>query len=110
MRRRGDRGEEGRLGLLETCGEGWPGYCWYHHDESDEEVYVEDFDIVAETARHLAEGEVAVFQEVGAEKARYVTRWAAAVNHLGQKISVTIDDIYARVVEAGWPRPTPVAS
>lgn len=97
-------GEDGGLGerderfcLLEEDGEGWPG-C--RHDQ--ETGGVRDIDIVDELWPHLADGEVAVLQESGAEKLRYVTGYAVAVNSRGEILKVDIDDIYERVREAGW--------
>jgi hypothetical protein len=40
-------------------------------------------DLFGEVAGHLVEGSVAVFIEVGAEKLRYLTGWAVAVNSSG---------------------------
>lgn len=94
----GGRGEKDeRFCLLEEGGEGWPS-C--HHDEGTGDV--RDMDIVDELWAHLAEGEVAGLQESGAEKLRYVTGYAVAVNSRGEILKVDIDDIYERVREAGW--------
>lgn len=68
----------------------------------DDEGEDEEIDLYTELAGHLAEGEVAVLQEVGAEKLRYLVGYAVAVNHRGEKLSVSIDDVYEKVREAGW--------
>jgi hypothetical protein len=52
------------------------------------------FDIVAELAAHLAEGEVAVFMQAGAEKLRYISGFAIAVNAAGERVELVLDDIY----------------
>lgn len=76
---------------------GWPNWRCDELTESEEE-----FDLHSELAEHLAEGEVAVLQEVGAEKLRYLVGYAVAVNHRGEKLAVSIDDIYEKVRQAGW--------
>jgi hypothetical protein len=76
--------------LLAT-GEG----CWPSFRGDDKE----ELDLATEIAAHLAEGEVFIFQEVGAEKLRYLTGWAKAVNSSGETLEVSIDDIYTLVRE-----------
>ncbi len=44
----------------------------------------EDFDLVEELAQHLADGEIAVLVEAGAEKLRYITGDAVAVRNRTQ--------------------------
>jgi hypothetical protein len=65
---------------------GWPSYDL----ETDT-----DFEMIEKVWPHLAEGEVAVFQTIGAEKRRYLTGYAEAVNHKGKRVAVSIEDIYA---------------
>ncbi len=90
------REDEDRFVLLVEDGDdgGWPNW---RYDGEDEEI-----DLYAELAGHLAEGEVAVLQEVGAEKLRYLVGHAVAVNHRGETLAVSIDDVYEKVCEAGW--------
>lgn len=88
---------EDRFTLLVEDGDddgGWPN-CRYEGED-------EEIDLHAELAGHLAEGEVAVLQEAGAEKLRYLVGYAVAVNHRGEKLAVSIDDVYEKVREAGW--------
>lgn len=89
---------EDRFVLLVEDGDdgGWPNRR-YDDEGEDEEI-----NLHAELAGHLAEGEVSVLQEVGAEKLRYLVGCAVAVNHRGEKLAVSIDDIYEEVREAGW--------
>jgi hypothetical protein len=47
----------------------------------------------------LAPGEVCIFQQVGAEKLRYLSGWAVAVNGAGERLQISIDDIYTLVRE-----------
>ncbi|MDX5895172.1 hypothetical protein [Rubrobacter radiotolerans] len=83
--------------LVETGDDGgWP-TCRF-----DEEGDCSDLDLFGELAGHLAPGEVAILEEVGAEKLRYLIGYAVAVNSSGERIAVSIDDIYERVREAGW--------
>ncbi len=90
--------EEGRVGL--GCNHdysgGWPDLV-YNQDTDD----YEEIDVVKSVAAHLQEGSVAVFMEVGAEKMRYVTGWAVAVNHKGDTARVSLDDIYKQAAELG---------
>lgn len=64
---------------------GWPSYDM----ETDE-----DFDFADKVSPHLAEGEICVMQTIGAEKLRYLSGFATAINHLGERVDVSIRDIY----------------
>ena len=74
-----------------TDGGDWPSYDM----EKDEE-----FDLEAELAQHLAPGQVAILLEVGAEKLRYLTGQAIAVNAKGRVVVVTLSDIYRKAARA----------
>jgi hypothetical protein len=78
----------------------WPSSRW--DDEVEEHV---EFDLIEELCPHLAEGEVAVLVEVGAEKLRYLSGWTVAVNHLGETVFVNLDDIYEKANAAFGTRP-----
>lgn len=95
--REDDEPERFVLLVEESDDGGWPNWRFDERTESEEE-----FDLYSELAEHLAEGEVAVLQEVGAEKLRYLVAYAVAINHRGEKLAVSIDDIYEKVREAGW--------
>lgn len=69
---------------------GWEGTVWA---EGDDEQDV-DFDVIGLIAEHLADGEVAVAQSVGNEKLRYLNGFAIAVNNTGERVQISIDDIY----------------
>lgn len=88
--------DDGLVGLL--CGNDgcWP--SWYYDEQSDVDV---DIDFTYELSKHLAEGEVAVLVTAGAEKHRYVTGHAAAVNHKGEELCININDIYD-LIHAKW--------
>jgi hypothetical protein len=88
---------EGRVALLcdQGDGGGWPSG---HFDDNDE--YVEA-DVPAIVAEHLAADEVAVFMEAGAEKLRYVSGSAIAINGAGERREVALRDIYDLAAELG---------
>ena len=65
----------------------WPSYDMGHDTE---------IDLVAELARHLAKGQIAILMEVGAEKLRYLTGVAIAVNSKGRVAALTLNDIYPK--------------
>jgi hypothetical protein len=65
----------------------WPGYDM----EADTEI-----DLVAELAQHLPKGQIAVLMEIGAEKLRYLTGVAIAINHKGRVVELTLSDIYRK--------------
>ena len=65
----------------------WPSY----DVEGDKEI-----DLVAELAQHLPKGQIAVLMEIGAEKLRYLTGVAIAVNHNGRVVQLTLSDIYRK--------------
>lgn len=92
-RREVDDPERFSLLVEDEEGSGWP------NSTSDGE---EEIDLHGELAGHLAEGAVAVLEEVGAEKLLYLVGYAVAVNHRGEKLAVSLDDIYEKVRAAGW--------
>jgi hypothetical protein len=69
----------------------WPSY--------DMEADIE-FDLVAELAQHLSKGQIAVLVEIGAEKLRYLTGMAIAVNPKGRVVELTLSDIYSKASRA----------
>lgn len=70
-------------------GAGWPSFGY--DDETEEEYEIDLPDLVAE---HLADGEVAIFMESGAEKLRYIIGQALAINNKGEYRVIGLDDIY----------------
>lgn len=60
-------------------------------DDADELV-----SIIDKIAEHLAENQVCVIMEIGAEKARYVTGWALAIAWTGETTEISLGDIYAK--------------
>lgn len=65
----------------------WPSYDM----EEDKE-----FELAPELSEHLCPRQVAVLLEVGAEKLRYLTGHAIAVNHKGRFVVLSLDDIYRK--------------
>ncbi len=68
------------------------GFPSERYDEANDD-YV-DIDLADELVPHLADGEVAILMEAGAEKARYITGYALAVAWDGRNTSVDLCDIY----------------
>jgi hypothetical protein len=62
-----------------------------YNEETDD---LDDLNIVETVSKHLAEGEIAVFMEAGAEKCRYISGWATAVNDKGERVDISLMDIY----------------
>jgi len=89
--------QECTFALLATGDDGgWPSF---RSRDDREEQEGEAIDLAAEIANHLAPDEVCIFQEVGAEKLRYLSGSALAVNSAGETLQISIDDIYALVRE-----------
>ena len=91
---RREDGNPDRFALLIEEGNdgGWPNRRYVERTGNEE-----GNDLHAELAGHLAEGEVAILEEIGTEKLRYLVGYAVAVNHRGEKLAVSIDDIYEKV-------------
>jgi len=76
----------------DSTGDGsWPSY------DMDEDT---EIDLVRELAEHLPKRQVAVLMEIGAEKLRYLTGVAIAVNHKGRVVQLTLSDIYCKAARA----------
>jgi hypothetical protein len=74
----------------------WP--SMYYDEEQEEEV---TFDMVDLIQPHLADGEVVVLMEVGAEKMRYLGGWALAFDNTDREpVRVALDDIYELAARA----------
>jgi len=70
-------------------GGGWPFITF--DDDTGKDI---EIDIVGSVAKHLADDAVAIFMEVGNEKARYVIGCAIAVNNKGEQEIINLSDIY----------------
>ncbi len=93
-----------RFALLDGYGEGWPSYMEYEN-ENGNMVQDEDFYFFGAVSMHLEDGEVAVFQEIGAEGHRYVSGYSIAINNAGEELVVDIHEIFEKIKEAGWNAP-----
>lgn len=89
----GEHGEVGTFAISpsDSTDGYWPSERW---TETEDEGNLEEIDFVAELSKHLAEDSIAVLQQIGAEKLRYLTGWALAVNHKDERVEISIDDIY----------------
>lgn len=85
-------GEDGRVGFYSTSEFGEVPYRW-----DDDEDHIS---ILYEISSQLAEGEVCVIEEIGAEKLRYLTGKAWAISWEGVIVNVDIGEIYQRASEA----------
>ena len=83
----------------EQASGGWPTSV-----DDDGEEGLREVDVIRELAAHLADGEIAVLMEIGAEKLRYVTGNAVALDNTGRCVSLRLADIYDLAgAEFGWP-------
>jgi hypothetical protein len=55
-----------------------------------------ELELIPELSEHLCPRQVAVFLEVGAERLRYLTGEAIAVNHEGRVVVLSLSDIYRK--------------
>ena len=85
--------KEGLVGLLVDDGDSgcFPSFTY---DEDAGELDGNEIDIAEYVAEHLADGAVAIFMQCGAEKMRYVSAYAEAINSKFQRKFVSLDDIY----------------
>ena len=85
-------------GLTTLCSEdsdgGWPSIVYY--DDGEFEDVELELDPLVHIVPFLAEGEVIVLMEAGAEKLRYLVGAAVAYTWDGRECSVSIDDIYTK--------------
>jgi hypothetical protein len=58
-------------------------------EEGDDPISLAD-----EIADHLAENQVCVIMEAGAEKLCYVSGFATAISWTGESVNISLDDIY----------------
>ena len=77
-----------------------PNYRCEDHDDGTTTEY--DFDnFLEDLAPLIADDWVAIMFEVGAEKLRYITGFAVAINSKGEKRIIDICDMYDKSVELG---------
>ena len=61
----------------------------------------EEVDFIGTLAEHLEPGWVAIAQEIGYEKMRYLNGYAVAVNSEGKQVEVVLQDIFQAARNAG---------
>lgn len=92
-----DRDDE-RVGIYVEDGDSntWP------NDKYNEETQdYDDIEMTKVVAGHLVEGEVAILEEIGAEKLRYLCGYALAVNSKGETREVSLSNIVDLARELG---------
>lgn len=87
---------DGRYALFADTEYGWPSERW--NSDAGEGA---ELDLGTELKAHLATGEVAIFMEVGNEKLRYLNGFAFAIRADGERLSLSLDDIYD-LVKREW--------
>ena len=76
--------------------QGWPTHLNAGNNDDCEE-----FDFPAFIANHLADGEVAIFMEIGSEKMNYLVGVAMAINNKHESRQISLDAIYNLAKELG---------
>lgn len=61
----------------------------------------DEIDFMDELSKHLADDEVAILHQAGAEKLRYINGYAIAVNNKSERRVISLDDIYTFAKELG---------
>ncbi len=89
--------DDGLFGLIATNTDDGCFPSVYAPEDVDEDYPLE---IADELAKHLADGEVCVLMEAGAEKHRYISGWAMAFDNTGKQVEVRLGDIYEKAHEA----------
>jgi hypothetical protein len=79
--------------IFSNSDEGW---SWWN-SETDEDTYGSEV-----ISPHLADGEVCILMEAGAEKLRYISGYAVAFTNEGREVSVSLNDIYS-LAQKEWP-------
>jgi len=96
--------KDGLFGFYSDCPDSgtFPSSRW----DDEKEDFVE-IDLTAELAEFLTDDTIAVLMEAGAEKKRYISAWAQAVNHKGEVETISLFDIYGMAEERFGIKPTP---
>ena len=99
---------DGCVALFASDDTGWPTFRCASASAPDRRrpIYEDDDDVVgcdfhAELAAHLADGHVAVLMEIGHEERRYFIGQAMAMNRQGDRVVLSLDDIYDRAAALG---------
>lgn len=68
---------------------------FYETDDGE----TDEIDFPEELAKHLQDGEIAIFMEAGAEKMRYISGHATAINSNGERIDIDLNQIYNKALK-----------
>lgn len=90
---------QGSVAVIDQDGYGWPTYACDEYDDTGEDP--DETTLLDIIQSHVIDGDVAVMQECGHEKSRYVNGHAVAVNSRGETATVALDDIYAKATALG---------
>lgn len=85
---------DGLVGVMVDSGDSGCFPSWKYNEEGEQDMEEEEIDIVEIVAGHLVEGAVAIFMEVGAEKMRYISGWAEAINSRFDRKTISLNNIY----------------
>jgi hypothetical protein len=83
----------GKVALLFDEESGIPSFYLNDQDEDIEVDFVDDI------SKHLTDDSIAVFQAIGSEKMRYLTGYAIAINSKGERVQISLSEIYDRAKE-----------
>ena len=90
--------DQNLYGILDNDPDGG-GMPWsFYNDETEEYDEIEWTEILG---KHLADGQVGILMESGAEKHRYIGGYAVAFNNKGESRNVNLVDIYELAKELG---------
>jgi hypothetical protein len=81
--------EEGRHAIFFDYESGVPSSKY--NEETDD---YDEFDFLGELSEHLTDDSIAIVMGAGAEKLRYITGYAEAINSKGERVGINISDIY----------------
>jgi hypothetical protein len=80
---------------------GLPSFREEEDEKTGQTTEYEFDDFLTELATNIEDGWVAIMMECGAEKLRYITGFAMAINSKGEKNSVSLEDIYEKAEKMG---------
>lgn len=66
----------------------------------------DSLDICDEIAAHIADGSIAVVMEAGHQAERYVNGWAVAIDSKGERVEISLKDIYSAAAKKFGIQPT----
>jgi hypothetical protein len=78
--------------------------CGFPKDEHELDLVADEYyvyDLPHLVSRHLVDGDVAVFIEVGAQKMIYLGGIAYAINSRGESSCIDLEDIYTQAAHLG---------